>query len=82
MFEQLISEFKEDFQIPPFYSDKTLLNYAREGYQYLNSKKEFNLETDLTGRSLLKNYMLYAYYKKLDEFETNYLSNVYGWMLE
>lgn len=82
--EKIVEEFKEDFQIPPFYSDESLLRSAKEGLQFLKSKKqkEVNLDTDETAKSLLKNYMYYAYFKKLDEFELAFQSQLYSWLME
>lgn len=80
--KQLVKEVRDEFQIPPYFPDTSLTNYAKEGEAFLQSKKSHDIETDMTARSLLKNYINYAYFKRLDEFENNYNHNIVGWQLE
>lgn len=80
--EKIVYEVRCEFQIPPFFPDEGLMNYAKEGQArltYLNPKA--NLEKDCTYRSLLKNYIYYAYHHKVHEWEENYQNLIVSWQL-
>ena len=80
--EKIVYEVRREFQIPPFFPDEGLVNYAKEGQArltYLNPKA--NLEKDCTYRSLLKNYIYYAYHHRLHEWEENYRNLIVSWQL-
>lgn len=80
--EKIVYEVRREFQIPPFFPDEGLVNYAKEGQArltYLNPKA--NLEKDCTYRSLLKNYVYYAYHHKVHEWEENYQNLIVSWQL-
>ena len=80
--EKIVYEVRREFQIPPFFPDEGLVNYAKEGQArltYLNPKA--NLEKDCTYRSLLKNYIYYAYHHRLHEWEENYRILIVSWQL-
>lgn len=80
--EKIVYEVRCEFQIPPFFPDEGLVNYAKEGQArltYLNPKA--NLEKDCTYRSLLKNYIYYAYHHRLHEWEENYRNLIVSWQL-
>lgn len=80
--EKIVYEVRREFQIPPFFPDEGLVNYAKEGQArltYLNPKA--NLEKDCTYRSLLKNYIYYAYHHRLHEWEENYRNLIISWQL-
>lgn len=81
--KRIVGEVRQEFQIPPYFKDEGLMNYAKEGARYLLGKNPLgNLEEDETFRMLLKNYINYAYYHRVNEWETNYSSMILGWMLE
>ena len=46
-----------------------------DGYFY-SLCPDVDYDTDLIARGLLKNYVLYAYYKRIDEFKINYASSI------
>ena len=80
--EKIVYEVRCEFQIPPFFPDEGLVNYAKEGQArltYLNPKA--SLEKDYTYRSLLKNYIYYAYHHRLHEWEENYRNLIVSWQL-
>lgn len=80
--EKIVYEVRREFQIPPFFPDEGLVNYAKEGQArltYLNPKA--SLEKDCTYRSLLKNYIYYAYHHRLHEWEENYRNLIVSWQL-
>ncbi|WP_297780362.1 hypothetical protein [Blautia sp.] len=80
--EELIYEVRQGFQIPPFFPDEGLMDYAKEGkarLSYLNPKAD--LKKDFTYRSLLKNYIYYAYHHKVHEWEENYKNLIVSWQL-
>lgn len=80
--KNLVIEIREDFQIPPYFPDASLERFAKEGEAYLGALNvECDIETDLTYRSLLKNYVYYALHHRIDEFEQNYASMILSWQL-
>lgn len=80
---ELVSEMREDFQIPPYFSDAQLSMYAKEGYAYLEQLNPgCEPVNDLICRSLLKNYMYYAVHHKVNEYIENYKSAIVTWQLE
>lgn len=68
---ELINEYIEENHVSPFREDSEFINYVKEGIQDINSYvgKEINYKEDLVARSLLKRYVLYADYKKIEEFK-------------
>lgn len=82
MDERIIYEIREEFQIPPFFEDEQLMNYVKEGKARLNSLNPGrDPDTDLTFRSLLKNYAYYAYQHRIDDWERNYQSLILSWQM-
>lgn len=80
--ENLVKEVREEFQIPPYFSDEGLKRYLQEGktrLEELNPGRDF--DTDLTFRMLLKNYAYYAYHHKVHEWEQNYANLILNWQL-
>ncbi len=78
----LAEEVRRDFQIPPYFPQDGLVQYAEEGKRRLddlNPGRE--LEKDETFRMLLKNYIYYAYHHKVHEWEHNYASIILSWQL-
>lgn len=68
---ELINEYREENHISPFREDSEFINYIKEGVQDINDYvgQEIDYKTNLIARSLLKRYVLYADYKKLEEFK-------------
>lgn len=80
--EKLITEVRQEFQIPPYFPDTGIGNYIREGIDWLdrlNPGRDY--DTDLTYRSLLKNYVYYAYHHKVNEWENNYATLILSWQM-
>ena len=83
MLEEMIEEVRQEFQIPPYFPDESLLRYLKEGKHRLDTLNPGrSLETDDTFRSLLKNYVNYAYNHKTYEWEQNYAAIILSWQLE
>jgi hypothetical protein len=81
--EELINEVREDFQIPPYFSDEALGRLITEGQAYLDMlNPNCDIENDIMYRTLVKNYVYYSYHHKLDEYEKNYASTILTWQLE
>lgn len=75
--KKLTDEVREEFQIPPYFSENSLKNYVSEGiFELTKLIPTIDFVADLHARSILKNYVLYAYNKKLDEFFINYNPNI------
>lgn len=80
--EILISEVRQEFQIPPYFPNESIKNYLQEGkarLDLLNPGRD--LETDMLFRMLLKNYVYYAYHHKVHEWEQNYANLISTWQL-
>lgn len=81
--EELITEIREDYQIPPYFSDKGIKRLITEGMAYLSVLNPgCDVQSDVVYRSLVKNYSYYAYHHKVDEFQKNYAEMILTWQLE
>lgn len=79
----LVKEMRDDYQIPPYHPDSELKNYAKEGEMHLGKLNSgCSITEDLMYRSLLKNYMYYAFYHKTSEFFENYGNIITTWQME
>lgn len=79
---QIVEDVRLEYQIPPYFEDEGLMNFAREGTTYLLAKNPLgNIETDVTFQMLLKNYIYYAYHHRVNEWKDNYSSMILEWML-
>lgn len=67
---ELLEEIKREQHPSPFKEDEEFIGYIKDGEYKINYDcgEKINYETDLDARSLLKNYVLYADYKRLAEF--------------
>ena len=82
-FEKIADEVREEFQIPPYFDDIALMNYIREGVDWLKGlNPAFDTEKDSRCRGLLKNYVYYAYHHKTNEVFDNYSGVILQWQLE
>lgn len=72
--EELLKEIKGEQHISPFEDDDVVIGYIKEAEYDINDKTGYKIdyEIDLTARSLLKNYVLYARGKRLAEFKQLY----------
>lgn len=78
----IVSEIREDFQIPPYADDKIFERYVSEGHAYFSQLADQpDYDTDLEYRSLLKNYVYYAYHHIINEFLENYKSAILTWQM-
>lgn len=71
----LIKEIRGEQHISPFEEDEVLQGYIKEAEYDINksSGAKIDYEKDLKARSLLKNYVLYARFKRLAEFKQLYV---------
>ena len=77
-----VSEFREDFQIPPYYDDAVIRRAAQRCEARLTDLKEdAEFVTDLIGRGLLQNYAYYALNHRDEEFLQNYGPDIRSWQL-
>lgn len=74
MDKKLLQEIKREQHLSPFKEDEEILGYINAGTYDINDAcgTEIDYEEDLQARSLLKNYVLYADYKRLAEFKQLY----------
>lgn len=80
--DKIIEDFKEEFQIPPYFPDVNLINYYQEGCIQLSGLNPYaDFENDAMAQMLLKNYMYYAYNHRVDEFIQNYESLILQWQM-
>ena len=82
MIEVLAVQIRREFQIPPDFPDDALGTDIGEGQGGLGKLSPGrDLEKDFTFRMLLKNYVHYAYYHKVNEWEQNYANTILSWQL-
>ena len=80
--KKLVEEIRKEFQIPPYYGDEGLVNHVKEGESILLPLvPNADVDKDMTYRMLLKNYVNYAYYHKVNEWRENYSSMILEWQL-
>ncbi len=70
--EEVLREIRNEQH--PLEDDETLIGYIKDGEYDINenSGEKIEYEIDLKAKSLLKNYVLYARYKRLAEFKQLY----------
>lgn len=79
---KIIAEVRSEYQIPPYFEDIGLINFAKEGFRYLLSRNPLgDIEEDETFQMLLKTYIHYAYFHRVNEWKDNYASMILEWML-
>ena len=77
-----VSEFREDFQIPPYTPDAIIERAVlRCAARLENLKPGVDFETDTIGRGLLGNYVYYDILHRGEEFLQNYGPDVRSWQL-
>lgn len=66
----LVEEIILEQHISPNIKSDEILNYIKDGIYSINERigEEIDYSKDLVAKSLLKNYCLYARYKRLAEF--------------
>ena len=80
--ENLIREVRQEFQIPPYFTDEAIGRDLEEGEERLKSLNPIDgVEKTHTYRMLLKNYVYYAYHHKVSEWEQNYANVILSWQL-
>ncbi len=74
---EIVKEVREEQLIAPTIPDNNFVKYVQEGMFNINSLvgSMVDYNEDLDARSLLKNYVLYANYKRLAEFKELYMSD-------
>lgn len=75
--KKILVEIREEQAISPKIPDENFTNYIKEGMYDINNSTGcmIDYEDDLQARTLLKNYVLYANYKRLAEFKELYNKN-------
>ena len=70
--EKILQEIRNEQH--PLENDETIIGYIKDGEYDINedSGEKINYEIDLKAKSLLKNYVLYARFKRLAEFKQLY----------
>lgn len=70
--EKILQEIRNEQH--PLENDETIIGYIKNGEYDINedSGEKINYEIDLKAKSLLKNYVLYARFKRLAEFKQLY----------
>lgn len=71
--QKILNEIKDEQHISPSEEDNVIIGYIKEAEYDINKcGPEIDYETDLDARSLLKNRVFYARYKRLAEFKQLY----------
>lgn len=71
----ILDEIRNEQHISPFREDEEFTPYIKEGMYDINRfcGAEIDYEKDLKARRLLKDFVLYADYKRLAEFKEKYI---------
>ena len=73
--KKFLESYRNENHVSPFREDAEFLEYIEDGIEdidnYCGTKIDY--EKDKEARRLLKNYVLYADYKKLAEFKQLYI---------
>lgn len=71
----LVSEIRKEQLINPNIPNENFERYVKEGIYNINNSVgvSINFDEDMDARVLLKNYVLYANYKRLAEFKELYM---------
>lgn len=80
----IVDEIKEDFQLPPYLNDETVMRAVKRcahRLSKLNPDADFDDEGDATGKSLLVNFAYYELQHQSHEFEKNYEQMILSWQL-
>lgn len=77
MIKVLADEIILEQHIAPTINEREIINYVKDGIYNINKQIGENIDytKDLAAKSLLKNYCLYARYKRLAEFNQIYVSD-------
>lgn len=72
-----MNEIRNEQHISPFRADDEFTDYIKDGIFDINKYcgVTIDYEKDLRARRLLKNYVLYADYKRLAEFKQLYIGD-------
>lgn len=72
-----MDEIRLENHITPFREDEEFMGYIKDGEYDINNYcgTKIDYDKDLDARRLLKNYVLYADYKKLAEFKQIYIGD-------
>jgi hypothetical protein len=79
MEKDLMQEIRDEQNVPYFVKDETILTIVKEAIYDTNAKvgKEIDYVNDLTARSFIKSYYLYASTFRLAEFREIYAGDLY-----
>lgn len=81
--DSIVSEVREEFHIPPYFSDKHLKNFVKEAIQYIeNLNPTCDIDEDYTAMSLLKYRVFYAYNNKLSEYYEDFRTSIISWQMQ
>ena len=76
----IVAEVRDVLGLAQSVPSTIIEQYVKEGEAKLNNlvkDKPFDFDVDLVTRALLKNYVRYAYFGALDEFNTRYRGDLY-----
>lgn len=80
--EELVREIRQEFRIPPYYEDAAIERNIKEGeFRLSRLNPGRDIDEDLSYRSLVKNYVYYAFHNVTSEFFDNYASSILEWQL-
>ena len=78
----LITEVRDEKNIPSFVSDASIKNYILQANDYLQGLvASVDYDTDFTARGFLKDYVYYANSKMVDVFIENFRVAIFEWQM-
>lgn len=80
---EIISELRAEYQLPPYLSDAAITAYVREGEAALRQLvPSADKDGDPVYRGLLKSYAYYAYMHAQHDYWSNYQATILTWQTE
>ena len=80
--EAIVAEVVEDYQIPPYIPESTVIRAVKESAARIGALAEdVDFENDLTARGFTKSRAYYVINHIEDEFEKNYGHDIRSWQL-
>ena len=79
---QILSEMRDDFQLPPYLSDDTIKRALTQANSRLKQlRPDVNPVEDSSSAYFVKMYAYYILCKKGNEFEQDYENDLLSWQL-
>ncbi len=79
--EKAVREIREEFRLPPYFTDKQLTILVEESVDYLRLLGEVNILDDRLAWTLVKNRVFYAYNNRVADYQDDFASLLLQWQM-